>query len=513
MRTKIFFALFMVTLITNYTYGRIVTRPQSFRPNVLLSGNSTSTMLIPIAQPAAGLEKNIFKWFRTFSEAVYLVAKKHYREIDVPTFIQDALKSACAGTGPHTSFFAPKSYTAALESTSGKFSGIGVSIMNKAPEDDSLAVIDVIQGGPSHKAGLQPGDKIVGVNGESLKGLSSDEVVTKLRGKINTEVKIKVIRKKEPKSFTIIREVIKDQNLMCYHFEDQNIYYFSLKLFADNTHKQMTKLLNQAMKNKCKGIIIDLRRNPGGVLDAAVNMAGLFVEKGSLVVSTKDKNDSVINAHHTTSNPIFTRKKPIFIVTDNFTASASEIFAGCLKHYSDKNFSNLAVYHVGTETFGKGSVQEVIPISNGCALKMTTMTYILSDDSPIQAKGIKPDFLVEAKVTNEKEDKWIKELYGKESSLKNYIKPKGFVEEQKKPDFKPEEESKEEIAKNWEQNYIKALGNDTQVQACINMINLMNLANSSRKGSPKKLKTRADAINFLNKNYLIDNKAKLAKVS
>lgn len=455
---------------------------------------------------AATVEKDIFQWFRTLSEAVHLVAAKHYKEVDIPSFIQDALQAALPKTDPHSSFFSQKSYKAAIESTSGKFSGIGVSIMNKAPEDDTLVVIDVIQGGPSHRAGVQAGDQIVGVDGESLKGLSSDEVITMLRGKVGTAVSLKLLRDKKPIEISVTREVIKDQNLLCYHFKEPNVFYYSLKLFADNTHIQMTKLLEVANKNNYNGLVIDLRRNPGGVLDSAVNMVGLFVKKGSLVVSTRDRNNKTISSYNTSNNPIVSSKKPIFIITDNFTASASEIFAGCLHHYSAQDHENLAVFLVGTETFGKGSVQEVIPISNGCALKLTTMTYILPNDTPIQAKGIKPDFMIQQKATPEKEMTWVNDLYGKEAALKNHIPAKDKEESKPAKKSSLEQESKEELAKNWETRYRKALCTDAQVQACINMVSLYNMAD------PKEVQTHSKALAFLHKNFQTDDETDLMKI-
>jgi len=460
-------------------------------------------------------EKEIFQWFRTISEVVHLISKKHYKEIDFPSFIQNALKAAVPNTDPHSSFFSKKSYQSAMESTSGEFSGIGVSIMSKAPEDDFLMIIDIIQGGPSDKAGLKGGDKIVEIDNESLKGLSSDEVINKLRGKIGTSVKIKIIREKKPLEFTVKRQMIKDQSLLCYNFKNQNVYYISLKIFAENTTQQTAKILKKA-NSQCKGIIIDLRRNPGGILDSAVDMASLFIEKGSLVVSTKDKNQAIISSYHTKTNHVLNSNIPIFILIDNFTASASEILAGCLQHYSEQNQKNLSVFLVGTKTFGKGSVQEVIPISNGCALKITTMLYYLPNNISIQAKGIEPDFVVKPKTIPEKEIKWVKELYGEETALKHHITSEEaegkLTQPKKQPTSKEEDEeneSKEEMAKNWEERHRKAIGQDVQIQACVNMINMLNIA---RQTAPTNVDTRQKALAFLKKNYLTDNEVELVQV-
>lgn len=508
-----FFALVILAAIATQA---ACPRPPGRKP-FLISDSAAITRFnqTPINKSKSNREKDIFTWFRTISEVVHLVSEKHYRNVDFPDFIQSALKAAVPHTDPHSSFFSKKSYKAAMESTSGEFSGIGVSIMSKAPEDNFLMIIDVIQGGPSDKAGLKGGDKIVEIDNESLKGLSSDEVINKLRGKIGTTVKLKIIRAKKPLEFTIKRRIIKDQSLLCYNFANQGVYYLSLKLFAENSTQQTAKIL-QKVNGVSNGMIIDLRRNPGGVLDSAVDMAGLFVKKGSLVVSTKDKNQKVISSYFTKGNPVLNKNIPIFILIDNFTASASEILAGCLRHYSEKNQNNLSVFLVGTKTFGKGSVQEVIPISNGCALKITTMLYYLPDDVSIQAKGISPDFVVKPKTIPEKEIRWVQELYGEETALKNHIteqeaagKPR--VLKKKKAPVHPDDvdESKEEMAKNWEERHRKAINQDAQIQACVNMINMLNVA---KQNAPALVDTRQKALAFLKKNYLTDEAVELVQV-
>jgi carboxyl-terminal processing protease len=460
-------------------------------------------------------EKIIFQWFRTISEVIHLLAERHYKNVDIATVIQNGLRGAVASTGPHSAFFPKKSYKAAMESTSGEFSGIGVSIMNKRPEDNFLMITDVIKGGPSDRAGLKTGDKIVEIDRESLRNLSSDEVVGKLRGKIGTKVKLKIIRNKKPLEFTIKREIIKDQSLLCHKLKNQNIYYISLRIFAENTPSQTAKILKKINGKGCKGIILDIRRNPGGVLESAVAMAGLFLPKKSLVVSTKDKYHKVVANYHTKRNPVWNKNIPIFILVDNFTASASEILAGCMRHYSEKYPNKLSVFIVGTKTFGKGSVQEVIPVSNGCALKITTMLYYIPDDVSIQAEGIAPDFTVKTKISPEKEVRWVKELYGKESSQKNYItaeEAKGLPPKKKEDKAKKEaaEKAKKEFyEKNWEARYKKAVSEDVQIRACVNMISILDIA---KKTNPSSVDTRKKAYAFLSKHYVTDKEFELEKL-
>ncbi len=459
-------------------------------------------------------KKDIYPWLGTVAEVISLIEKKAFRDVDFADFIQEALKAAVPHVDAHSAFFSKKSYKETMESTSGKFSGIGVSIISKTPEDDTLVIVDVIQNGPAHKSGLKSGDKIIQVNGEKLRGLSTDEVINKLKGKTGTEVQLKLIREKKPLEFKIKRDIIKDPTSLCYHFKDQNIYYISLKIFNQPAAKQVSQLLKKANRGKAKGLIIDLRRNPGGILNSAIDMAGLFLPKKTLVVTTKNKNGEVTSEYYTKSNPVLNSNIPIFILIDNFSASASEILAGCLQYYSNKLIdkktkkSKLMVFLVGTSSFGKGSVQEVIPISNGCALKLTVDLYYLSNNISIQAKGVQPDFLVKPKMIPSEEIQWVQDLYGKESSLKYHISSEeirtGKKVEQEK--IKNKENDKE---KTWEEKQKESINKDVQIKASINLINLFDFA---KKCNPKLVDTKKKAFSFLKKNYLTDEATEIEKV-
>jgi carboxyl-terminal processing protease len=471
------------------------------------------------AKQATPSEKEIYPWFGTVAEVVSLIEKKAFKnDIDFSAFFQEALKNAVPCVDAHSAFFSKEAYKSTIESTSGEFSGIGVSIISKAPQDDALVIVEVIQGGPGQKAGLKSADKIMEVDGEKLRGLSTDEVINKLKGKVGSEAKLKILRDKKPLEFKIKRDIIKDQTSICYLYKKQNIYYLSLKLFTETAANQMAELLKKANAGSCNGIVLDLRRNPGGILDSAVDMAGLFLPKKSLIVSTKDKNLKAVAEYYTQKDPILKSDIPIFVIIDNFTASASEILAGCLQYYSEKNFSSenkngknkkIMVFLIGTPTFGKGSVQEVIPVSNGCALKLTTMLYYLPNQKSIQAVGIEPDFLIKPRLIPEEEIKWIKELYGKETSLKNYIPTEASQEETKrqKVEIKKSDSEEEEPEKNWDEKQLDAIIHDNQIQASINMINMLNMA---KKCYPDQVNTRQKAIDFLRQNFLTDDPTKIS---
>lgn len=476
-------------------------------------------------------ERHTYQWIKTYGEVLGMVKKRGWRHADVEKFVQDSLKFGISRVDAHSAFFAPDSFLAAKESASGEFPGVGISIIGKTLDDDVLVIVDVVEGGPAFKAGMKSGDKITEVDGFKLKGLSSDEVINKLKGKVNTTVVVKYLRNKKPCETTLTRDIIKDQQSFAYYFKEQKVYYVSLRLFADNTADQVSDLLKKANAGECRGIVLDLRRNPGGVLDSAIDMAGLFLAKKSLVVSTKKSDGRVVSEYYTSVDPLLKMDIPVVVLIDNFTASAAEILAGVLQHYSQKSYEKekgaahkVMVFLVGTGTFGKGSVQEVIPISNGCALKLTTMLYYLPGDVSIQAVGIQPDFVVKPKFIPTEEMKWVLDMYGKETSFKGHIttgEVKGVGKEpaeqpkasaQDKSDSEEGEEKKpngDEPEKNWEERHKEAITGDNQIQAAVNIINLLSFA---REHAPRLIKTREKALEFLKKHYISDDLKEIEKI-
>jgi carboxyl-terminal processing protease len=381
----------------------------------------------------------IFNWSLTFAEAMQLANQRHYKIPEKPEEgMVKAIDSFLTYLDPHSGLLDPKTYKSILESTSGEFFGIGIVMDNtRQTKDKFLVVVDTIPGGPADKAGVKPLDKIIEVDGALIEGMSTDETAAKLRGERNTKVSVKVIRENSPDllTFDIIRDVVKEQNTVCFYLPDQNMYYLGFSMFSENSVKPIEDVLKQVKKKKYRGLILDLRNNSGGLLSAAVDIAGLFLDKGSVVAITKDKHDKVIEQHVTTRKPILTKDlPPVFILINNYTASAAEILAGCLKIHSQElsrqtpegqQQERLMVFLVGTKSFGKGSVQEVIPISNNCAVKLTISLYFLPKDTNIQGVGIEPDFPIEKRYPPTDQMNWFSKFYGRERVLTNYIKPNG----------------------------------------------------------------------------------------
>ncbi|MBT4594519.1 hypothetical protein HOD08_01430, partial [bacterium] len=272
-----------------------------------------------------------------------------------------------------------------------------------------------------------------------------------------------------------------------------------------------------------------------GVLESAVDTASFFIPKGSKVVITKDNKGKIVQEYKTQSNPTLKRPVPIFLLINNFTASASEIVAGALRHYSNEAGNDakspLRVFIVGTTTFGKGSVQEIIPLSNGCALKQTSLMYFLPDHTSIQAKGIEPDFLIKPKITPTKEMKWVSELYGKETSLKHHVTAEeieknakgesaGYAHEIDQTTMKKqaEEKAKQEKEKDDKEKYdkdkakkkrLEDIATNPQIQACVNMISMLDLAKTAQ---PEDVSTRKKSLEFLKAHYLTDTPTEIEEI-
>ncbi len=454
---------------------------------------------------------DFYSSLRMLAEVIDLIERKGFRNVNFRKFIEEALTAAVPYVDAHSAFFSRKSFDETRATTSGEFSGIGITVMSKATNADELVVTEAIADGPSYKAGIQTADKIIAINGEKLRGMSSDDVVNKLRGVVNSIVKLKVIRDNKLLEFDVKREMIKNQVATSYYFEDQNILYLGLRLFTENATQNIMEQFNKVNKN-CKGMILDLRKNSGGILDSVVGTAGLFLKKGSLVVSTRNKDGKTIAEYKTTTNPIIKNDMPIFLLIDNFTASAAEILAGCLKYYAstkdEKLNSRPMVFLLGATTFGKGSVQEVIPISNGCALKLTTMLYDLPGKVSIQATGIKPDFAIKPRIVPEQELKLMEEFIGNESSLKYHIKREEALKGLSQKD-EPKVEAKKED-ENWESKFKNNILKDIHIQKAASMISLISMA---KKHSPAKVETREKALAFLHKSLLTDDTVGIKKIN
>jgi carboxyl-terminal processing protease len=460
-------------------------------------------------------DETIFNWSRTFAQAMDIAHKKHYAITDPKENMIKAIDGFINSLDAHSNFLDPKTYHEMLEMTSGEFFGVGIVIDNmRKTKDKHLTIVDTIPDGPSDKVGIQPMDKIVEIDGEILEGLSTEKIVAKLKGERHSTVKVKIMRENSPDllPFDIVRDIVKEQHSLSFHIKSHNIAYISLNMFTDAATKQIETLLKKSQEQHAKGLILDLRNNSGGLLNAAIDIAGLFLKKGSLVALTKDKHGKEIEKYATRRNPVAKNTLPIFILINNYTASAGEILAGCLKINSDTT-NDYLVFLVGTKTFGKGSVQEVIPISNNCALKITTCLYFLPDNTTIQGTGIEPDFMIERTTPPTEQIQWFTKNYGREETLDNYIKvTKEDIPLEKTKKTDQEKKAAPAATKDHSRRYDRAkemLQNDNQLRDCISLISMLHTAQTY---TPKLVTTRASALNYLKQNYISGDKLEIEEV-
>ena len=286
---------------------------------------------------------------------------------------------------PHSSFMTKDEYQELMMETKGSFTGVGIEITIR---DNMLTVVAPIEGSPAHKAGIKAGDKIIKIDDKPTKDMTLMDAVKNIRGPKGTKVKLTILREGEskPLEFVIVRDVIPLISVRKCMLTN-NIGYIRISSFQSNTTKELIKALNQMEKGgKLKGLILDLRNDPGGLLNQAVKVADLFLDSGVIVTTKGRKRSQNIKAiaHKNKKR----RDYPIVVLVNGGTASAAEIVAGALQ-------DNKRALIVGTRTFGKGSVQTVIPLSDGSALRLTTAKYYTPSGRCIQVTGIEPDIELE----------------------------------------------------------------------------------------------------------------------
>jgi len=455
---------------------------------IFVSGTCAASTMVD-----ATVHGDLFSHFWGIAETLHKIETRAYRTISLATVVEEGLRAMVNKIDAHSSFFSPRSYQASLELAAGQFPGLGVSFISKEPDADSLLVVDTVHGGPADAGGIKSGDSIVKVDGQRLRGLTSDEVVNKLRGSTGTSVRLTIIRDKKPLKFTLTRALIPDRSCYAYHFPAHKTTYIALKSFSEKTPKQLESFLMHAQNKKDKGIILDMRKNPGGVVESAVKIASLILPDKSAVASTKNNKKELINSYATHGAPLYTGTIPLFVLVDNFSASAAELVSGCLQHHA--RLKNLPIFIIGMPTYGKGSVQEIIPLHNGCAIKLTVMLYYLPSGQCVQATGVTPDILVKPKAVPTHELKWVEELYGKETSLANHITQEEAGGDPAQLSLK-KPQSKIEKKPSLEEEFLKALSNDHVIHTTITMIKSWQFAH---KYAPKKVATHEKALAFLKK--------------
>jgi len=326
-----------------------------------------------------------YEQLRLFTEVLSIVQNQYVDEVPPKELIYSAIKGTLRGLDPHSSFLDPDSYREMQVETSGSFGGLGIEITLK---DDVLTVVAPIDGTPAYRAGLHTGDRIVKIDGLPTKDMQLVDAVKRMRGKPGSKVTITVLREgwAEPKDFDIVREQIKVQSVKTVDMGD-GIEYLRLRQFQEQSPHDLEAALEKFSKSGMKALILDLRNNPGGLLTAAVEVSEKFIDDGKLVVYTEGRvrNQNMRFSAHAKRGY---SQMPMVVLVNQGSASASEIVAGALQDWGRATI-------VGTQTFGKGSVQTIIPLSDGSGLRLTTAKYFTPKGRSIHGKGITPDVIVE----------------------------------------------------------------------------------------------------------------------
>ena len=326
----------------------------------------------------------------SFTEVMYLIEKNYVEPVENKTLVDGAIKGMLQGLDPHSTYFTEKEYKDFQVETKGEFGGLGITI---GMRDNILTVIAPIEDTPAFRAGLKSGDKIIKIEDNATTGLSLEDAVNKLRGKPGTNITVTIHRDSIPKPFdvTLTRAIIKVKAVKA-DMIGKDVAYIRVTQFKEDVSGEIKTAIEQLRKNKYKGIIVDLRNNPGGLLSEAINVSSIFLPSGKEVVYTKDRTGK--DQHFKSSTfTLREEKTPLVLLVNEGSASASEILAGAIQDYKRGVL-------VGKKTYGKASVQSIIPLRDGSAVKLTTAKYYTPKGRMIHDKGIEPDLSVEDVLDN-----------------------------------------------------------------------------------------------------------------
>jgi carboxyl-terminal processing protease len=384
-----------------------------------------------------------YKELKIFTEVLSLVERNYVEDVEIKDLVYGAIRGMLSSLDPHSGFMTTEAYKEMQIDTKGEFGGLGIQIGIK---DSVLTVIAPIEDTPAFEAGVKAGDKIIKVENELTKDMTLMEAVSKMRGPKGTPVTITIVREgwKGPKDFTIVRDIIKIKSVKSRIIEDE-IGYVKISQFQEKTASELADALKELDNIGVTSLILDLRNNPGGLLNSAIEVSDQFLLPGKLVVYIKGKNGEKMDYLTKGARPSY--DYPMIVLVNQGSASASEIVAGAVKDW------DRAVV-LGVTTFGKGSVQSVIPLSDGSALRLTTAKYYTPNGISIQNTGIKPDIEVKLKVTDDNGH-----VFLREKDLKGHL-------DNEQVDERAKEKMKEKVPLKVEEE------DDLQLQRAIELLKL-----------------------------------------
>ncbi len=376
--------------------------------------------MILIGASAKAAAADTYRQLNLFGDVFERVRADYVEKPDDSKLIETAINGMLAGLDPHSSYMDAKSFRDMQVQTRGEFGGLGIEV---TMEDGLIKVVAPIDETPAAKAGVMANDIITQLDGEQVQGLTLNQAVEKMRGPVNTKIKLTIMRKGQDKPIevSITRDIIRVRSVRS-HVEGEDVGYIRLTQFNEQTTEGLKKAIAdikaKVADGKLKGYVVDLRNNPGGLLDQAISVSDTFLQKGE-IVSTRGRNAEETQRFNARAGDL-TGGKPVIVLVNGGSASASEIVAGALQDHKRATV-------IGTRSFGKGSVQTIIPLGSGNgALRLTTARYFTPSGRSIQAKGITPDIQVLQDVPDELKAKT--DTKG-EASLRGHLKAAAGKEE------------------------------------------------------------------------------------
>src|SRR5512136_837913 len=348
------------------------------------------------SRKVSAVSDNVYDDLKIFTDVLGLLQKEYVEETNSKDLVYGAIKGMLETLDPHSAFMPPNMYKEMQEETKGRFEGLGIEITMK---DGILTVVSPIEDTPAFKAGIMAGDQIIKIEGDSTKNFTLMDSVKRLRGPRGSKVTITIMREgfAKPKEFTLVRDVIPVRSVR-HELLDKNYGYIRISQFQEKTDREFQKTmkaLDEESKATLKGLILHLRNNPGGLLDHAVKISDRFIDSGLIVSVEGRKEDQKIKFYAHPDGQL--SRYPLVVLVNGGSASGAEIVAGAIQDHGRGIL-------LGTHTFGKGSVQTIIPLKDGSGLRLTTARYYTPNGRSIQAKGIVPDFIVKpARPEEEKE--------------------------------------------------------------------------------------------------------------
>ncbi|WQZ32830.1 PDZ domain-containing protein [Helicobacter pylori] len=423
----------------------------------------------PVKEDPQELAAKRVEAFSRFSNVVTEIEKKYVDKISISEIMTKAIEGLLSNLDAHSAYLNEKKFKEFQAQTEGEFGGLGITV---GMRDGVLTVIAPLEGTPAYKAGVKAGDNILKINNESTLSMSIDDAINLMRGKPKTPIQITVVRKNEPKPlvFNIVRDIIKVPSVYVKKIEKTPYLYVRVNSFDKNVTKSVLDGLKA--NPKTKGIVLDLRGNPGGLLNQAVGLSNLFIKEGVLV-SQKGKNKEENLEYKANGRAPYTNL-PVAVLVNGGSASASEIVAGALQDHK-------RAVIIGEKTFGKGSVQILLPVNKDEAIKITTARYYLPSGRTIQAKGITPDIVIYPGKVPENENKFSL----KEADLKHHLEQELKKIDDKTPNSKEADKDK----KNEEEKEVtpKMINDDIQLKTAIDSLKTWSIVDEKiDEKAPKK---------------------------